>query len=76
MTVGELIKKLKKLDKDLIICKDGYEGGYTDIDIDPQVIELYLNVNTEWYYGEHEARLNNLIHGDKEYEKGKRVLIG
>jgi hypothetical protein len=73
MTVGELIKKLKKLDKDLIICQNGYEGGYTEEVNEPYVTELYLNVNEAWYYGEHESNLYG--RDESKYEKGKRVII-
>jgi hypothetical protein len=74
MTVGELMEHLKKLDKNLIICKNGYEGGYTEQTLEiPYIADLYLNVNTEWYYGEHEAKPIG-FDGNK-YEKGQRVIL-
>jgi len=73
MTVGELIKHLKKLDKNLIVSMSGYEGGYSDNIQEPYIAELYLNVNDEWYYGEHETRNPYIA---REFKQGKRVIIG
>lgn len=54
MTVAELIEKLNKFNKDTIVSVQGYEDGYTD-KISVNEIEVTLNANTEWYYGEHSA---------------------
>ena len=53
MKVKDLIEKLKELDPDLMVVRAGYEGGVTEID-HLSIIEVALNVNEEWYYGEHE----------------------
>ncbi len=53
MKVKDLIEQLKTFDPELMVVRPGYEGGVTEIEhITP--IEVALNVNTEWYYGEHE----------------------
>jgi len=57
MKVKELIEVLSKLDPELTVVTHGY-GGYDDIEwpVDkdsPNVIELALYVNPEWYYGNH-----------------------
>lgn len=53
MKVKDLIEKLKEFDPDLMVVRPGYEGGVTEID-HISTIEVALNVNEEWYYGEHE----------------------
>ena len=73
MAVGELIKHLKKLDKNLIVSRSGYEGGYTDGIDEPYITELCLNVNSEWYYGEHESKP---FSDTDKHTTGKRVIIG
>lgn len=58
MTVKELIKILSQIeDQDLRVVIKGYERGYDDIKFPentPLVIDLALNVNPEWWYGNHE----------------------
>jgi hypothetical protein len=54
MTVRELIEKLSVLPQDLEVVAPGYEGGYHTIKHDPSHKTMLKNVNTEWYYGEHE----------------------
>lgn len=58
MTVRELIEVLNKIeDQDLRVVTMGYEGGYDDIefpDNTPLTIDIALNVNPQWYYGNHE----------------------
>ena len=60
MTVRDLIHQLRELPMDLPVVKDGYEGGLDNIS-GPQLILMRTNVNTEWYYGKHEA----VIHEDE-----------
>jgi hypothetical protein len=72
-TVKELIQDLQKFDENTIVSIAGYEGGFKDIGGSYEK-ELYLNVNTEWYYGEHDDRLP-YIKPDKEYKKEKRIII-
>jgi hypothetical protein len=58
MTVKQLIEILSQIEnQDLRVVTAGYEGGYDDIaflDNTPLVIDLALNVNPAWYYGNHE----------------------
>ncbi len=58
MTVKELVSILSQIeDQDLRVVTMGYESGYDDIafpENTPLVIDLALNVNPEWYYGNHE----------------------
>lgn len=54
MTVAELIETLNAIDdKSQRVVIKGYEGGYQDV-TEVEHITLVLNVNTAWYYGEHE----------------------
>ena len=70
MTASELIKKLLKVDPDTRIFTRGYEGGYTDAEISE--VETYvLNINTSWYYGEHEV-----LREDEKVPKGKQTVKG
>ena len=50
MTVKELIEQLQKLDPELHVFVDGYEGGYEDVVIS-EVKDIALNVNNDWWYG-------------------------
>ena len=70
MTVKELIERLKELDGELQVYRNGYEGGYTPVDYISDPREFLLDVNTAWYYGEHEEVDN--WYGDKE---GKSVRL-
>lgn len=54
MLVEELIQQLQALDPKLPVIRNGYEGGYCDIErID--TTKIALNVNEAWYYGPHES---------------------
>jgi hypothetical protein len=72
MTVQELITHLQQLDPNLRIFKDGYEGAYNDINNISSEVEMALNVNSEWYYGDHEL-VEDL---DKEQLEGKTIVKG
>jgi len=54
MTVKELIEQLSKLDQELHVFTDGYEGGYHYAK-PSSVRDICLDVNTLWYYGPHDA---------------------
>ncbi len=54
MIVKELIEQLQQLDPDLHVFVQGYEGGYDDVGPISNVMDIALNVHTEWYYGKHE----------------------
>jgi len=60
MKVKDLIKALEAHDPEMIVVKDGYEGGLVEI-LGSEIISALLNVNTEWYYGPHEE-----ASGDRE----------
>lgn len=53
MKVKELIEHLNLLDPELMVVRPGYEGGVTEVG-QVTIIPVFLNVNEEWYYGEHE----------------------
>jgi len=53
MKVKELIEKLQEFDPELMVVRPGYEGGETEINY-ANIMLLALNVNEEWYYGEHD----------------------
>jgi hypothetical protein len=53
MKVKELIAHLQNCDPELIVVTHGYEGGKHEV-ANVEQIGLKLNVNTAWYYGEHE----------------------
>jgi hypothetical protein len=60
MKVKELIKKLSELPQDMEVFVDGYEGGYSDIEVsNPKGIAL--NVNKEDYLGPHEDDENSSL---------------
>lgn len=54
MLVEELIAELQKYDPKALVIRAGYEGGVTEITLINST-KIALNVNTEWYYGEHET---------------------
>jgi hypothetical protein len=79
MTVKELINVLSKIeDKNLRVVSKGYEGGYDDLifpDDIPITMDLALNVNPEWWYGDH-ARISLKHHTyDADVEIVKAILI-
>ena len=54
MTVAELIAALGEMPPDLRVCVRGYEDGIDDVSA-VVIARAALNVNSEWYYGSHEA---------------------
>ena len=53
MKVSELINRLSDLNQDAEVVVNGYEGGVKSVkSIDRGI--LSRNVNTGWWYGEHE----------------------
>lgn len=55
MNVAEYIKLLQALPQDARVVRDGYEDGVDDAQ-GPERIRIALNVNSKWYYGDHEQR--------------------
>ena len=77
MTVKQLIKSLSQIeDQDIRVMVRGYEGGYNDINVDTPTIQyMALNVNDEWYYGDHE-RVEDIMEQDKDrYHIIKAIVL-
>jgi len=77
MTIRELVQALGKIeDQDARAMVSGYEGGYHEISqINPESIDMALNVNTAWYYGAHE-RISDVYHEDREkYQVVKAIIL-
>lgn len=70
MTIKELIERLSQIeDQNIRVMTRGYEGGYDDASIYFRIINVALNVNSEWYYGSHEMVSENHNYKDKEIVK-------
>lgn len=71
MTVGELIKVLTQIeDQDTRVMVKGYEGGVEDIGNNiSAIVNVALNVRTEWYYGSHDVVSECNTYTDKEIVK-------
>jgi hypothetical protein len=71
MTVRELIEILSKIeDQEVRVMVKGYEEGVEDIEnIIPEIVNVALNVNTEWWNGRHEIIRNDNTYTDKEIVK-------
>ena len=71
MTVKELIESLSKIeDQNVRVMVKGYEEGVEDIEnIIPEIVNVALNVNTEWWNGSHEVISNDHTYTDKEIIK-------
>ena len=54
MNVKELIEELSQLDPELMVVIRGYEGGVKEVS-HYELCNVALNVNKEWYYGNHET---------------------
>lgn len=55
MTIAELQELLAQHPPDLTVMVDGYEAGYDDLAADQIALrQVQLNVNSEWYYGQHD----------------------
>ena len=68
MTVKELIEVLSKIeDQEVRVMVKGYERGVDDIaDIIPEIVNVALNVNKEWWNGTHEVVSEDNTYTDKE----------
>jgi hypothetical protein len=77
MTVKELIEQLQQLDPDLHVFTEGYEGGYNDIVIlEDNILEIALDVHTEWWYGKHEDADSSYFVPDKtKYTIVKSIIL-
>ena len=54
MKVKDLIEKLQTYDPELMVVVGGYEGGVDEAD-SAGLVNVKLDVHTEWYYGKHEV---------------------
>ena len=72
MTIRELIKILEQIqDQEVRVMVKGYEQGIEDIEnIIPEIVNVALNVNTEWWNGTHEVVSSDHTYTDKEIIKG------
>jgi hypothetical protein len=71
MTVKELIQVLSRIeDQETRVMVKGYERGVEDISNNtPAIVNVALNVHTEWYYGDHEIIGEGYTYGDKDTVK-------
>lgn len=71
MKIQQLIDELQKLDPDLHVFVEGYEGGLSDPMIGKER-DVYLNVNTEeeWWYGRHDS-----FPGNHDEEKVRGIVL-
>ena len=53
MTIQQLTTLLSQYPPNTRVVVAGYEGGFNDISIQ-KIIQLNLDANKEWYYGQHE----------------------
>lgn len=53
MKVHEMRVLLETMPQDAIVVVDGYEGGVAEV-TEVKMVKLTLDVNTEWWYGNHE----------------------
>ena len=77
MTVKELIEVLSKIeDQEVRVMVKGYEGGFCDVEnINTEPIHMALDVNKEWYYGNHEPVDNMYDANSNNYQIVKAILI-
>lgn len=71
MKVKDLIEQLKTFDPELMVVRPGYEGGVTEVG-HLSAILVALNVNEEWYYGEHE-QIDEFSY--KEHKGAERATV-
>jgi hypothetical protein len=72
MTVKELITQLKQLDPNAIVFRNGYEGGFDEVNSIQLDSQMVLDVYDSPYFGSHD-RLYNL---DQEQLDGKVIVKG
>ena len=81
MTVRELINSLNTIEdkNNTRVMVRGYEAGYDDIvignNITPAIVNMALDVNTEWYFGKHD-KVDNVYGEDIErYTIVKAIIL-
>lgn len=76
MTVKELIEQLQQLDPETRVMTNGYEGGYRNVYYEGGLMEIALNVHTQWYYGPHEDAYDTFSVPDKsQYQIVKAIIL-
>ena len=76
MTVKQLIEQLQQLDPDLHVFVQGYEGGYDYAGPISDIMEIALDVHSEWWYGPHESTSNIYDIPDKsKYTIVKGIIL-
>jgi len=55
MKVSELIATLLTMNPDHMVVLSGYEGGVNEV-TSVNEVNINLDVNTAWYYGNHEIQ--------------------
>lgn len=73
LTVEDLIIALQEFPRDMKVVVHGYEGGYSEISENPKQVELLKNVNSEWYYGNHDHI--DSVSDPENYQKETFILI-
>jgi hypothetical protein len=71
MKVKDLIQQLSKLDQDLEVFVEGYEGGLDRADIG-EIKDISLDVNSVWYYVKHE----DVDHLSEEHKTKYKIVKG
>jgi hypothetical protein len=74
MTIQELIDKLSKHDPSLHVYIPGYEGGVNDVRSFEEV-EVFLNVNEDWWYGPHEINDRLILKDTSELKTQKGIFL-
>lgn len=71
MTIRQLIKILSQFqDQNLEVMVKGYQQGVDNISSNiPDIVNVALNVNNEWYYGSHEVVSEDHTYTDKQIIK-------
>jgi hypothetical protein len=75
MKIKDLISELQKHDPEMQVVRSGYEGG---VEFVSRVLscEVALDVNTDWWYGNHELVIHDLQREElKDYAKTQAVYI-
>jgi uncharacterized protein (UPF0297 family) len=72
MTVKELITQLQQVDPNTSVFRQGYEGGYNDVNNIITDVYMALDVYEPKYFGSHE-QVEEL---DQEQLEGKVIVKG
>lgn len=74
MTIQELMDKLSKYDPSFHVYIKGYEGGVDDLESIEEV-EVFLNVNEDWYYGSHEINDRVILKDTSSLKTQKGIFL-